>query len=719
MISTIEISGPATFKTRATLTTDKKVNLIYGLNGSGKSTICRFLKSPSTQEFSNCKILPLPASTLHVYNNDFVRENFHESETLKGIFTLSKENKEADQRIAAATKKREQHSLHKQELLTKRTVQADALLTSKRLAEDATWEIKTKYSGGDRVLEYCLEGLKGKKDSLFNHILALPKPSVAPLHTTEQLKTEAQALSKQDAAAAIPLALVAINVRPVESDNVFQTPIIGNDHSTVAQLIQELGNSDWVRTGLTFAKDPSEKSTQCPFCQSETITQALLSQIRDYFDETYLEAVNRVRAHLDVYLNQISKLPSSDELKSHPFITERLLLLVQELRTTLAGNLSSIEKKAQSPSLIVSLSDSSPLISSINELIGTINEQVDAHNDKLSNKDRELREIKTSFWSLMRWNYDQSIKRYLDDQTSISSAIATIETDLTITENLISAANAEIAAAQKETVNTDQAVANINGTLLELGIDDFSVQKHDENFYCLRRTNTSTSSDFSTFSEGEKMIITLLYFCEVCKGRKSAEDVNDEKIVIFDDPISSLSHIYVFNVGQLLRSTFFQSDLIKQVFVFTHSLYFFYELTDPKHERREKEQALFRITKSNGQSSISSMKYEEIQNDYQAFWQVINDELQHPALIANCMRNIIDYFFNFVSKLDFNNVFQQPELKTNRFQSFSRFMNRESHTLGQNIYDLKEFDYEIFKDGLRLVFEKSGYSDHFKRMSRI
>jgi len=31
---------------------------------------------------------------------------------------------------------------------------------------------------------------------------------------------------------------------------------------------------------------------------------------------------------------------------------------------------------------------------------------------------------------------------------------------------------------------------------------------------------------------------------------------------------------------------------------------------------------------------------------------------------------------------------------------------------------MKEFNYDIFKDGLRLVFEATGYSDHFKEMSK-
>jgi wobble nucleotide-excising tRNase len=112
------------------------------------------------------------------------------------------------------------------------------------------------------------------------------------------------------------------------------------------------------------------------------------------------------------------------------------------------------------------------------------------------------------------------------------------------------------------------------------------------------------------------------------------------------------------------------------------------------------------------------MKYEEIQNDYQAYWQIIKDDKQPAALIANCMRNIVEYFFNFIEKRDLGKVFQKPVLQDNKYQAFARYINRESHSLGQNIFDIKEFDYLTFKEGLRLIFEQNGYKEHYKRMMK-
>ena len=77
----------------------------------------------------------------------------------------------------------------------------------------------------------------------------------------------------------------------------------------------------------------------------------------------------------------------------------------------------------------------------------------------------------------------------------------------------------------------DTAVDAINADLLDLGIDGFSVKKHSENLYRIVRAGESMDA-FHSLSEGEKMIISFLYFCELCKGKSSADDTHDQRIVV-------------------------------------------------------------------------------------------------------------------------------------------------------------------------------------------
>ena len=174
------------------------------------------------------------------------------------------------------------------------------------------------------------------------------------------------------------------------------------------------------------------------------------------------------------------------------------------------------------------------------------------------------------------------------------------------------------------------------------------------------------------------------------------------------------------------------SKKYEQIFVLTHNLYFFYELAKApykeikrlKEEEQEKEHKkefhLFRIVKNSKGSCFVPMKYSEIQNDYQMYWSVVNDKNSQPALIANCMRNIIDYFFGFIRNNALNEVFQKKEFKGNiKFQAFYRYINRESHSDNINIYDMKDFDYASFHEAFQEVFKLAGFEEHYNKMSKI
>jgi len=721
MLSEIQMTTVASFRGTTSLVTDKKVNLVYGLNGTGKSTLSDFLYKPSDTRFTQCKMLPTVTDTILVYNQSFIHDHFYESDRLNGIFSLSKENKAAEQKIAEAQRQivglQDALSAKLQEIKAAQ----DALDKKRNDAADAIWEIKTNYCGGDRVLEFCLDGLRGQKDRLLSHLLNLPKPTAEPQVAIPQLKKDAEALSDASAKPLEELPELAFAQRAVECNPILSKAIVGNTDSSIAGLIKTLANSGWVKEGLAFLppKIPDQGS-QCPFCQQRTITASLALTIRDYFDGAYTADVSTLGSLERAYRTAVDSIGSCSEYTGHVLAAEYRIefeKLHADCLRLLDANLRKLGSKLKTPSTQITLEDSRATFIAFNKVVSQVNAQIKAHNTKIADREKSLAAIKGSFWELMRWQYDQTVSRYLADKKTAEAHIASLGGEKSNLEKKIAEKKDSLSSAQKETINIDQAVESINGRLLDLGIEDFSIKKHSDTLYRLVRRD-DPNDVFHTLSEGERMIISFLYFCELSLGRLSAEDTSISRIVVIDDPISSMSHVYIFNVGQLIRRLFFQSDRFVQVFVLTHSLYFFYELTDTNHQRRKDSQKLFRVVKNASGSHIQEMKYEEIQNDYQAYWAVINDPDQPAALLANCMRNVVEYFFNFVKRRDLNNVFQMPELQDTKYQAFCRYVNRESHSLGQNILDLKEFDYDVFREGLRLVFEKTGYADHYNEMSK-
>jgi wobble nucleotide-excising tRNase len=720
MITKITLDDVASYKKPAVLETDKKVNLIYGLNGTGKSTFSDFLYNPAEPNFNKCSIEGLsPDEEILVYNQTFIQDNFYQADALKGIFTLSKKNKEAETKILNAEKEINRLEVEKKQKTTDLNKANEAISAKHEKAKDKVWEIKKNYTGGDRVLEFCLEGYRNDGNKLLSYIEGLKKPDSKPTKTTDNIKEEVQALSGENAQKFNTLEPIAFDVTHIETEQIFRKQIVGNENSSVSSLINKLENSDWVKDGLKYLPTEIENENEtCPFCQEQTISSQLLQSIKEYFDESYEADLTAIKELRKQYAEAIQLIPDKSTFENNPKFENHkkdFEIKYNAFTQVVKENLKLIDDKIKSPSIQITLKSSVTALNELNEIIDNINKQVKEHNKKIDQKEAALNDLKTDFWNIMRWEYDQTISSYISDKSQSHKIVSGLKQAIEKLDSDIQKQREIIVEQQKQTVNIEVAIANINNGLLDLGIHDFKIEKYDENLYKIVRENQDNRI-FHTLSEGEKMIISFLYFLELCRGKKDATEATKKKIIVIDDPISSLSHIYIFNVGRLIQNEFLRNSKYEQIFILTHSLYFFYELTDIDHERRKLNQKLFRLRKNSHGSEFIEMKYEEIQNDYQAYWAIIKDEEQPPALIANCMRNVIEYFFNFVEKKNLSAFIQMKEMQNTRFQAFCRYINRESHSLGQNIFDIKEFNYSEFRDAFACLFKVTGYEEHYKKM---
>lgn len=723
MISKIVLKGVASYKKEAILQTDKKVNLLYGLNGTGKSTFSEFLYSQKATRFSQCQVEGLGKNdSVLVYNTKFVEDTFYEPEGIHGIFTLSKGNANAKKIIDDASVEIKKLDEQKRKIGEKSLQEEKKYNCDVEEYKKQIWKIKTEYSGGDRVLEFCLDGLKGNKDTLFQYLVSIEKPELAVEYTVDDLKREAQQI-QGDVQRRQLLSKLSIDMTNIEQSELLSKEIVGNKNSSVSALIEELGNSDWVNAGLKYVHIDDDKGT-CPFCQQQTITQSFFKQISDYFDESYKREKSLLDQMVIQYENTVKDaVDYLNGIKEDEFLISKksdLETLISSFRSTADQNLVLLKNKAKTPSVQISMQSLSGIVNDINAIIVQANNEISLFNQRISDIKGAKGSIKDKFWKLMRDTYNSVIELYLANEKKNEQVIRQIQKELQAIQSSINTNMALIEENRKKTVNIDDAVDNIKNGLIDIGITDFTIEKYSEEeaLYKLKRGD-SEDDVFKTLSEGEKMIISFLYFIELCKGESAAEKSANNKIIVIDDPISSLSHIYVFNVGRLIHNEFLRTDKYDQIFILTHSLYFFYELTNTNHKERKETQKLIRICKNTESSYFEDMKYEDIQNDYQAYWHIVKDEKQAPALIANCMRNIMEYFFNFVEKQDFAQIFQRTELQETSYMAFNRYMNRESHSKGQNIFDIKEFDYASFREAFKKVFEIEGYIEHYNKMISI
>ena len=589
MIRKISILGPACYKQTATLETEKNINLIYGLNGSGKSTLSEYLRNLNNSIYSNCAIEPIldtETEEILVYNENYVQDVFYSSENQRCIFSLSKENSDARKKIDSAIiefKDLSSKADKQSELLSKLSEEWEDI---KNVFYNRFWQIKKQYSGGDRVLEYCLEGLKGSKEVLVNHLINLPNPPEPIEYTIEELRDEIQRLNEFKGTQLPQVSYIEFNASEIETASIFREIITGNKNSRVANLIDKLQNSDWVKTGMNF-----DTNGICPFCQ-RPYTEDILALLKEYFNKDYERALADIRNKDILYSSAIENLPSIT-FSQITILSHLAMPFEQALNSyieTLRSNLNKIREKYKSPSLIIELEDSSIKLKAVNDILSQANAIIEDFNKRVSKISQELLLIKTKFWNLLRNKYAQSITDFINQQSNYAKKQKEIEISEKDFRDKMSIIRARIEEEQKKIINIDDAIDHINSMLIDMGIIDFRIVKCDneDGLYRLVRDN-ATKSIFRTLSEGERTIISVLYFIETCQGLLDKTSSHKKRIVVIDDPVSSLSNMYVFNIGRLIRSVFYPelvkdkeseqfivSPKFEQVFILTHSLYFFY-----------------------------------------------------------------------------------------------------------------------------------------------
>lgn len=720
----ITLNNVASYKQPVAVEADKKINLFYGLNGAGKTILSNFLYYHQSdrikKEFPECRLEGIDKEKILVYNQNFVQKNFHSRDDLEGVFTLSQENKEAEEEIEKLNEKkanllaeRENKEQEKKELEQRKEDELDDI-------KEILWKIMKDYSGGDRVLDFCLRGLgfMNSKEKLFHYIKDISRAETTK--TVDQLEKEAKQFIGKDAQRYKEIAPITLDVEAIENNGAFSEEIVGNVDSPLAELITKLANQEWVEAGRKYLpSEPVEDKEQCPFCQEETITQSFIQHVETYFDESYQQKIQGIEELRAQYRSREQNLSIDDDL-DHPLIQERKDAFenhFNKLKQALRDNLSKIEAKLEQPKQKIELSSTQNELRDLNDFIAGVNQEVQTHNQNIDNKKQTKERIKKEFWQIMRNQYDEQILQYDRRDKKLDEELQELIREIESINSKIRDCERNIQDQLKRTVNIYEAVQNINAKLKDLGIVGFSIQEYDGNSYRDGKSyrivrEGSDEQQFPTLSEGEKMIISFLYFAEQCKGKASVDDTATEadKIIVIDDPISSLSHAYIFNLGMWIKKDFFEKNY-KRVLVLTHSLYFFNEL---KRHASKEESRLFRLVKGN-ETRIKNMEKDEILNEYQSYWQVIKDYEKDKLdsnyfLLANCMRNILESFFGFINK---SNMSKELENLGLEFEAFGRYMNRESHSDAENITDIKEIDHEMFMRAFEEVFVKSGYEAHY------
>ncbi|MDR2897535.1 MAG: AAA family ATPase, partial [Spirochaetaceae bacterium] len=141
---------------------------------------------------------------------------------------------------------------------------------------------------------------------------------------------------------------------------------------------------------------------------------------------------------------------------------------------------------------------------------------------------------------------------------------------------------AELQELEKQTTSIVPTRDGINRLLDTFGFTNFKLALGNEpHTYTLIREDGTDAAN--TLSEGEKSLLTFLYFYFLLKGSQSETGIDNDKIVVIDDPVSNLDEnglcIVSALIKELIQDVRENGSPIKQLFILTHNRYLYREVT--------------------------------------------------------------------------------------------------------------------------------------------
>lgn len=558
MIKSLLIRNIATFNNDGiNINNLKQINIIYGANGSGKSTIGKALANIESYDQSSISWENDRPMEVLAYNKEFCKNNFLEQ--MPGVFTLGEASTAA---LAEIERKQEElqkitnNGLNYKSEIDK---QETAMQTESKTFSEFAWSnIFKKY---EQWFSKSTLGA-GTKDRFTEKLLTAYQHEHSKPLPIDELKKRASVLLIQQPLRIEPYILIDNNtLLSIEVDTIWEKIIIGKQDIDIAKLISKLKNSDWVSQGVKYIEDGSDV---CPFCQQHTITDAFRVKINGFFDEIYKQDISKVNKRCEEYKNAVDVLTNSLEhlietqKKQEKFLVNftNLDSILFALKATFSQNLELISLKQKEPSRIITLTNTTDIIRAFNAELTKINILINEHNYFVDNFTKEKSILINEIWKFFASEYDATIARHLHTVNAIYSAIENLKRKRNETVEKYKTVKKEIVNLENSVTSVTPTVNEINRLLKGYGFTNFQIQevKDNKNHYQIVRENGETAK--TTLSEGETTFITFLYYMQLIKGSFHPNGITTDRVLVIDDPVSSLDSGVLFVVSTLLRDVF-------------------------------------------------------------------------------------------------------------------------------------------------------------------
>lgn len=695
----------------------KKYNLIYGWNGSGKTTFSRLFDAISAaplpapeyeildvdgNKYGNGQAFP---RSIRVFNEDYVRRNLAvlESKTNSISILLGAENKELVEAIEADKKLlngdpdneampgklsifREKEESRKQSIKIK-----DGKFTD--IAKTIGAAV-----GGNALRDYRKP--QAEKDFLLLKEKAELEPGILAMHS---------ATVKQDSIAEVALVKATelptlTEAEPLDLKKVITASVLNSKlllAKTVESVVLERLTKNpaiafWVEQGLQIHLE--HNIDVCEFCQQKIPADRILQLTKHFSDAD--KALKKELAlqieSLNTIANSINALAVPDKSRFYTELQNEIELGGTQLKSAkvqiildirkLIIELESKKSKMTEKVDIVSHIDPQPLTTAIDHLNATI----ETHNKKTKEFDKIKRDaaekLKQHYLSTI---YDEVkaletiINNLTAETTQISQEIQEIRTRIKIN-------TAKISSDEKACELLTEKLATFLGHKeLQFVIEDNANAAGSEAGYRIMRGDKPAVG----LSEGEKTAIAFVYFVVHLADQNFS--ISDG-IVVIDDPVSSLDSGSMYQAFSFLKNAVIDAG---QVIILTHSFDFLRLLINwQKHSNSSSSYYMIKNCYSNDERAglIAKLdkELEKFESEYHYLFKLLkdfknsqDDSIARAYPIPNIARKVWETFLMF-SVPNSDSPFKKMEtLKkcgydAQKLDAIYKFTNDQSHITG-------------------------------------
>lgn len=542
----------------------------------------------------------------------------------------------------------------------------------------------------------------------------------------EELRTRYKTIFSKDASKNNKYLNLPINeINSLDTNELLGIMIVGKSDTPIGSFIKYLNASDWVKLGVEYAKKTNGK---CPYCQQE-LPSNIQEDIEAYFDKTYEEnktALSRYEKKYSLMIDKIKDIFQDIEKNKYAYIdytefnNKKILFL-----SKLEKNKQIIQSKLEFLSKVVEIESVSLIANDLNKIINQFNMRIEQNNELVKNQKKKKDIFKKQLWDFLVLRCKEYIRIFMENNIKKEKGKNGILTKIKKGKEEVKELKNDVEKKEASFVSVRPTVNAINTLLKNFGFNGFKIEVNEEKIGTYKIVRPSGEEASKTLSEGEYNFISFLYFYYLCFGSQERTKLGIKKILVIDDPVSSMDSNVLFIIATLVKNMIKKckdnKDDINQIFILTHNVYFHKEITfwSRKEALPIEETRYYVLKKMENKTTVKEYEDNPIKTSYELLWKEIKDDnIGSANLLMNIMRRILEHYFMVIGNINYEKCIDEIEGSDKIIcKSLVSLINEGSHSIFDDfIFAPDDSDIENYKRVFRLVFEKLGHIDHYNMM---